>query len=239
MDNWVFPVGTKVWKEFRVGGKLIETRLLLKVYNNPGGWWEVAYVWTDDGSDAIASVNGTPDAGNTSHDVPSQEDCLKCHSNVSDVIIGVSAIQLSSANGKGTLSQLAAMGLLSAPPTKEFQPPGQGNLQEALGYLHGNCGHCHNELSEYDHATVLKLRLHVGDATPEATNIYKTSINVKMFHKMPPDIDLAVVPGAPERSQLWVRMGVRDDWSMPPVCSKVPDATGLAVVKDWIVGLPH
>src|SRR5262249_42540809 len=29
MDQWVFPVGTQVFKEFRVGGKPIETRLLM------------------------------------------------------------------------------------------------------------------------------------------------------------------------------------------------------------------
>ena len=30
MDQWVFPVGTKSWIEFRVGGKLVETRFLWK-----------------------------------------------------------------------------------------------------------------------------------------------------------------------------------------------------------------
>src|SRR5205814_165387 len=41
MDNWAFPVGTKLWKEFRRDGFLVETRLLQKVYDNPGGWYEV------------------------------------------------------------------------------------------------------------------------------------------------------------------------------------------------------
>ncbi len=34
-DDWRFPVGTKVWKEFDVGGKVVETRLLWKA---PNGW---------------------------------------------------------------------------------------------------------------------------------------------------------------------------------------------------------
>lgn len=30
LDNWVFPVGTKIWKEFSVGGVRVETRLAWK-----------------------------------------------------------------------------------------------------------------------------------------------------------------------------------------------------------------
>ncbi len=31
MDRWVFPVGTKIWKEFAYEGRRVETRLLEKV----------------------------------------------------------------------------------------------------------------------------------------------------------------------------------------------------------------
>ena len=112
-------------------------------------------------------------------------------------------------------------------------------MQDALGYLHGNCGHCHNDRSVWVHSMNTKLRLRTTDMTPELTDTYKTTINVKMFHHMPPNIDYGVVPGAPERSQLWVRMGLRDEWEMPEVCSKVPDAAGLATLHDWIASLPH
>ena len=30
MDNWVFPVGTKIWKQFVLDGQLVETRLIWK-----------------------------------------------------------------------------------------------------------------------------------------------------------------------------------------------------------------
>src|SRR5262245_3812814 len=30
-DEWVFPVGTKAWKEFSLGGRKVETRLFQKV----------------------------------------------------------------------------------------------------------------------------------------------------------------------------------------------------------------
>ena len=36
MDEWRFPVGTKVWKEFSRDGKRLETRLFWKT--EPNGW---------------------------------------------------------------------------------------------------------------------------------------------------------------------------------------------------------
>jgi hypothetical protein len=33
-------------------------------------------------------------------------------------------------------------------------------------------------------------------------------------------------------------MGLRDDWAMPPVCTRFVDPDGLATVHDWIQSLP-
>ena len=239
MDDWVFPVGTAVWKEFRIGGKRIETRLLQKVYPNPGGWYEIAFLWDEAEAEATAVPKGQKAARGTTHDVPDVEACGKCHGNVADVLLGVSAIQLSTANGKGLLSELAAMGKLTNPPAGEFQPPGAGPVQDALGYLHGNCGSCHNRVSIFATAVELKLRLSVSDMRPEDTDTYRTSIKIPLKHIFPPDVRIAVVPGDPTHSQLYRRMGVRDDWAMPNTCTKVVDAAGMALVGAWINGLPR
>jgi hypothetical protein len=47
MDDWVFPVGTKVWKQFDVGGKTIETRLIWK--QPDASWISAVYRWSADG----------------------------------------------------------------------------------------------------------------------------------------------------------------------------------------------
>src|SRR6185312_2276089 len=47
MDEWIFPVGTKVWKEFRLGGKQIETRLFWKI--SASQWTWTTYEWSPDG----------------------------------------------------------------------------------------------------------------------------------------------------------------------------------------------
>jgi hypothetical protein len=235
MDNWVFPIGTKVWKEFHQDGKLVETRLLYKAQSGTSGWWKTAYVWRADGSDADATIDGIANALGTVHDVPSQDDCQTCHRNVRDVVIGVSAIQLSSPDG-GALSELATAGLLTTPPAGEFTVPGNGVVQEALGYLHGNCGHCHNDGSIFAGAVKLRLRLRVGDMVPESTPTYLTAINQKTYHIIN-GTHYAVVPGSPDQSQLYYRMSVRDYDAMPPVCTKLSDPTGLTTIHDWITSL--
>jgi hypothetical protein len=190
------------------------------------------------GCDAVAAPGGVPQALGTTHDVPSRDDCERCHGWVSDVLIGVSAIQLSAADGKGALSQLAAAGRLSDPPAAEFAPPGSGVVQDALGYLHGNCGHCHNEGVPFTRFVPLLMRLRVGDATPADTDTYKTAIRHRAQHQYAADVVFDVVPGAPDQSQLYVRMGLRDLWAMPPVCTAMPNPTGMATIHDWIAALP-
>jgi hypothetical protein len=238
MDNWRFPVGTKMWKEFLVNGQRIETRFLHKEYDQPNGWWEIAYVWRADGSDAAAAPMGVEDPLGVVHRVPSQMDCDACHGNVSDVLIGVSAIQLSSANGNGPLTQLAQMGLLSNPPASEFQIPASGVTLEALGYLHGNCGHCHNDQWFLASQVRLRTQLAVNTVSAEESPVYRTGIDKLAVHNLPGVGKVIVVPGDPDHSQLLARMGHRDDgWEMPSRCTKLVDQAGMATVRDWIYSL--
>src|SRR6185312_8178357 len=44
MDQWTFPAGTKVWKEFALGGTRIETRLIWK--RPSGSWYFTTYRWS-------------------------------------------------------------------------------------------------------------------------------------------------------------------------------------------------
>jgi hypothetical protein len=92
MDGWVLPVGTKLWKEFSRDGVRVETRLFEK--RGVGDWRMVAYVWTEDGADALPAPAGQVDALGTPHDVPDQEACGKCHDGAADVALGFSALQL-------------------------------------------------------------------------------------------------------------------------------------------------
>ncbi len=239
MDQWVFPVGTRMWKQFTLDGRLMETRLLWKQHEGIDGWFGMAYLWREDGSDADAVPAGAEDPFGIAYDVPSQVECPECHGNARDYPISPSALQLSSADGhSGDLTAWAAKQLLSDPPATELQPPGQGVVQDALGYLHGNCGYCHNDDWRIGALVHLRTRLAVGETDPTRSAAYRTAIGVRENHDMPSVGRIGIVPGDPDHSQLWARLGHRDDgWEMPPHCSVRVDDAGVQLVRDWILGL--
>ena len=237
MDHWAFPVGTKVWRELAWRDKVVETRYLEKVNDGSGGWYEVSFAWDAGHTDAMAAIKTIPKALGTPLDVPGRDTCGSCHVNVRDAVIGVSAIQLSAPGGNSQLHRFAMAGLLSSPPADEFEVPGVGAIKAALANLHTNCGHCHNEEAPLSNFSPLLLRLHVADKTPEETNTWKTSVGVKMFHPIPVDIVLGIAPGNPEKSQLFMRMAVRNEWAMPALDTKVADSEGCAAIREWILGL--
>jgi hypothetical protein len=238
MDHWTFPTGTKAWKEFRRDGLLVETRYLEKSDEKPIGWKYVAYQWSADGKTATVAKMGVTNALGTAHDIPSQEQCEQCHSGTKDGLIGLGAIQLSRESGVSPLAALAAKGWLSTPPGREFSPPGTGNVQDALGYLHGNCGYCHSDVGRWSGARKLRLRVLVADTDPTKTPTYLTTINVPMAHA---DITgepyIGVIPGDPLKSHLYDRMLKRDFWAMPPTGTEQIDDAGSAIIKTWIESL--
>lgn len=236
MDVWSFPAGTKAWKEFYKDGKLVETRYLEKRAEGADGWLKVSYLWDEAKQDGAAAPGGVKNALGTTHDVPDSETCTQCHNGAGDVIIGVSAIQSSKEAGGGFLTTLASKNLLSHPPGKEFSMPGDGLVEDVLGYLHGNCGHCHNDTNWLAKIRTLRYKVPVDVATPEETPTYKTNINALMNH-ITLETTIGVVPGNPGKSQVYVRMGLRDDNGMPNFDTKEVDTAAVTMMETWINGL--
>jgi hypothetical protein len=165
MDSWRFPVGTKAWKEFRVEGALVETRLLWK--SSAGHWESGTYVWDASGNRATlnAARKGTILA--SGYEIPAPKDCDKCHHGAADKLLGIEAVALALASAQGaTLTSLAQAGSLSAPPTEThivLPEDATGKAAAALGYLHANCGMpCHSTRGLGDE-TQLVLRLRADE----------------------------------------------------------------------------
>jgi hypothetical protein len=234
IDALVFPVGTKAWKEFSRDGKKLETRLLWKTST---GWVRVAYAWNEAQDDAVAVPRGAENVLGTDHDIPQRIDCRECHDGSPDTLLGVSAIQLAHDLPGLTLAQLEADGWLSAAPPAGIARP---DTQEwnALGYLHANCGSCHNPLGNaYDRVDV-DLWLRVGQLGDVATTeSYKTTVNASI-EQTSGDDTARIAPGAPDDSALITRMKLRDaDEAMPPLASEFTDDAGIGLVEDWIESL--
>ena len=136
-EAWEFPVGTKAWKEFSYGGQRIETRYLERLAD--GSWRFATYVWNAQGTQAVlAPAQGAP---GRLYPIPSRADCLACHEGTATPVLGFSALQLAR-----DLRRLSSRQILRNLPaeTPRIDAPSEA-ARAALGYLHGNCGHCHND----------------------------------------------------------------------------------------------
>ena len=151
MDEWSFPVGTRAWKEFSLDGKRLETRLVHRYGSGANDFLYATYAWNEDESEAVLVTGGVEDARRTEHDIPPVSACGSCHGGVAGTggtparYLGFSAIQLSHAGPGLTMATLSAEGALTTPAPAGFAVPGTPIERDALGYLHANCGNCHND----------------------------------------------------------------------------------------------
>lgn len=183
-DRWEFPRGTRLWKEFSGAGGRIETRMIERLAD--GSWRFSSYAWNAEGTDATLA----PDRGIPARGIPSRADCLACHEGAPVPVLGYSAVQLE--------------GLKHARNERE---------RDALGYLHANCGHCHN-------ANALEatgLFLSQSAAEPEA----RVAMTRESAAARASDILRRV-----HSDSRYVRM--------PPLGVTVADARGLEPVERWI-----
>lgn len=232
-DFWRYPVGTKAWKEFVRDDQRIETRLMWKLPS--GEWFRMAYVWNTDGSDAVAAPEGMPNAFGTQHDVPDQETCADCHDMLQDNLLGVSALQLNHDRDGLTLSQLIADGRLTEPPTELPEAPGDATAKAALGYLHANCGNCHNPHSKHYVRANFGMWLEADMlSSVETTRTYVSGVGVLSNLGVP-----RIAPGDPTGSAIIQRMTSDDpEQRMPPVGTELQHQTGVELIESWISSLP-
>ena len=246
MDFWTFPAGTKIWKEFTRDGTRVETRLIEK--QPSGTWYTVAYLWRADQSEADAVPDGMMNASGTEHDVPNSDACWACHSQQPDKALGFSAIQLAhapfdAATNEWTLERLAEANLLTNPPAGafEFSEGWSDEHRTLFGYLHANCGTCHNPQGSANSQTGLDLWIKAEDLSKSAeeSSVYVGIVDVDI---MKLDVELEATkridPGSLENSAIYQRFSNKGQaWSMPPLGTEVTDPTGQELLEAFILGL--
>lgn len=241
MDFWVYPEGTKLWKEFKSNDVLLETRFLWKMGPTSADWYHVAYAWNAAQSDALEAPDGAIDVLDTGFDIPEQRFCRKCHQRQPDFSLGFSAVQLAH-NGAGvTLDSLIADSRLTVNPTgtSPYYPvPGTGVEQEVIGYLHGNCGGCHHKNSDVMDMTNINVRLEVASlAAVQETTTYTTTVGVTNMLNLS-GVTALIKPSDPDASSIYRRMNVRGSTSqMPPQGSEVIDTDAVTSMAQWINSL--
>jgi hypothetical protein len=250
MDNWVFPVGTKIWKQFALGGQIVETRLIWKT---DAGWTYLDYLWSADGSSAKRFDDGETNVNGTTYEIPSTSVCQQCHGGRADAVLGVDLLGTGVAGAAGvTLAGLADAGRLSQAPshtTIAIPEDATKKAAAALGWLHVNCGSsCHNASGKAT-ATHLYMKLLAaqlqaadgGAGLVGALDTYTTAVNVA--GKVTPNgmSYERIAPGDAAHSLIPLMALSRDMDSgflpMPPLVSHVPDTDGEAPVSAWINAL--
>jgi mono/diheme cytochrome c family protein len=246
--GWVFPVGTKAWKEFAFGGRKVETRLLWKT--GPRTWVFASYAWNKAQTDAVlVPEGGLPDAADVApglrHAIPSRTDCRDCHGQEKVEVLGFTALQLSPDRDPGalhgeplragmiTLKDLVARRLLrGARPDLLARPPriqGDPATRTALGYLQANCATCHRA-----DRPIPGLDL---DLRPRAA--LRTALGPGSFPVPGQPESRILSPGHPERSALLHRMASREAIAqMPPLGSVRVDQAAVDHLRRWIAELP-
>jgi hypothetical protein len=250
MDSWKFPVGTKAWKEFRFGGKLVETRLFWKT--DTMNWASGTYIWDEANTSAALDTSPKPTLLTTGYEIPTAKDCGKCHHGGADKLLGVEAVALSLPTAVGvtldTLARSNSLSNLPAETTASLPEDATGKAGAALGYLHANCGMpCHSTRG-LGEETMLVLRIRAGELIPvggmaptgvdaRATDAYLATVGkppttASVAQQFPGDD--RITPGHHDQSLVWQLPHRRGTYQMPPLVSHVVDDVGTQKVADWI-----
>jgi hypothetical protein len=226
MDMWKLPVGTKLWKEFEKQGHVIETRYMAKFGPSESDWLFIAYHWNAEQTDATAVPDGVVDANGSTHDIPSTVTCKECHNSQPMAALGFSALQLSNAGPGLTLDALAASGRLTTPPTGPLTIPGDPTSIQALGYLHGNCGGCHNDRAPHNFG-VPETKVVFWQSAGQLGSLEQTTTYINLVTNTQGDLT--------RLQHGLTRMKQRDPFvQMPPLGTEVVDTEGVALIEAWL-----
>jgi mono/diheme cytochrome c family protein len=251
-DRWIFPVGTRLWKEFAFNGHRVETRFIER---SAQGWLFATYQWNADETDApLAPEFGVARSAEirpgVRHSIPSRTDCLACHAASDARVLGINTLQLSAdrdpnaphaesvPDGAVDLQALVERGLLRGLPRRYLRVPPRidapsPTARAALGYLNTNCGICHTSSGQLA-SLRFSLRYPLGLPPGVSPAAVLTAVG-RPSHFQVPGAKLRLSPGNPDASVLVARMSSRNPVAqMPPLGTHVVDDEGVRLIRKWI-----
>jgi uncharacterized repeat protein (TIGR03806 family) len=244
--DWDFPTGTVLVKNFRLSGRLVETRHLMR---HPDGIWAgYTYEWNAAQTEAVR-VRGGKTVFTRGQDwiFPSESQCMQCHTSAAGFSLGLETAQLnrdftypSTGQTDNQLEAFEHVSMFSTPlpdsvqnlptmPVPELTLTGVED--RARAYLHTNCAQCHRP----------------GGPTPSSMDLrYGTPLsNTNACDVIPSGGDLGIAnarliaPGSAPASLIIERASRRDSHGMPPLGSAQVDFAGITLVSTWINGLTN
>ncbi len=244
-DDWVFPPGTVIVKNFRLNDRLIETRHLMR---HPDGVWAgYTYEWNAAETEATRVRNGkVVNIDGQDWVYPDEAECLRCHTDIAGVALGPETAQMNrdftypqTGRTDNQIATYDAVAMFASPAGDPATLPAlvdpmaeTADLDaRARAYLHSNCANCHQPGGPTP--VNLDLRYTTTLANTNACDIVPTSDDLGI------NMARIIAPGDASRSVLVARMDVRDINAMPPLGSTVVDDFGVTLITDWINGLAN
>jgi uncharacterized repeat protein (TIGR03806 family) len=245
-DDWEFPPGTVIVKNFSLGGQLVETRHLMR--HPDGGWAGYTYEWNAAQTEATRVRGGKVSNVNGQDWIfPDEAECLACHTVAAGRALGPETSQMNrdftypqTGRTHGQLETFDGIAMFASPlqgdPATLPQMPDPmhdtANIGDrARAYLHTNCAQCHQPGGPTP--TSLDLRYTTALADTAACDVAPQSGDLGI------NMPRIIAPGDAARSVLVARMNVRNLDAMPPISSNVIDAFGVTLITDWINGLAN
>ncbi len=245
-NDFDFPNGSVLVKNFGIGTQLVETRLFMR--HNDGNWAGYTYEWNAGGTDATRVTGGkTVQVAGQSWQFPSEEQCLQCHTSAAGRTLGLEIGQLNGdllypATGRtaNQLTTLQGIDTLTPPLTlPAAQLPvipdpfgGAAVDARARAYLHTNCANCHRP----------------GGTTPSNIDLrYTTALAATNTCDVAPQLGALgissnprlVAPGSAARSVLVARVNRIGADAMPPLSKHTIDTAGVQLLTTWVNALSN
>ena len=255
--RWIFPVGTRVWKEFRFANRKVETRLIWRA--SESRWVFASYHWNDAQTDAeLVPAEGLRNVAEVApgrfHSIPGISDCAACHGTKVPSLVGFNALQLSTDRDPNaihaeplsrdmlTVATLDAEGWLSpARPELVTTPPripaADPEARALLGYFAANCGMCHNRSGEIGPDAPSLDFADLLESGEEVMNRLASHRTVWQVPGQPEGNGVMLDREAPAASAMLARMRSRRPSSqMPPLGTVVRDDEAIRAIEKWMAG---
>ncbi len=265
--SWQAPNGTVLAQTLTLGGKRIETRVLVKQQNDCAAY---TYVWNAAQTDAALAEKSGADieiAGAQPWRVPSRAECMMCHSRQANFSLTLHEAQL---NHGDQLAQWERLGLLRADAVTFSRERAQieklpapaaaesGQRNPALSTLLPRAPeHLRRFAAARDtHASLdARARSYLGVNCAHCHTLYGGGNSAMDFDwLLPPDEMHAlgepathgdfglpdarvIAPGAAARSVVIPRVSSRGPGQMPPLGTRIADPDGVRLLVEWIESL--
>ncbi len=243
--DWMFPVGTVLFKEFKLNNKRIETRMLVR--HDDGGWAGYSYEWNDEQTEAflLPPEGKVKTVGAQTWHYPSRSQCLGCHTAAAGRSLGLETAQLNksiqySASGvlANQLETLDSIGMFeqplgathdNLPALSPISDTAASLEQRARSYLHANCAMCHRPNGTGQGPEDFRWYLPLSEIG--AVDVVPTQGNLGI------DDARLLYPGRPDKSIMSFRTHTLDVSRMPPLGTVMVDEAGTQLIDDWIRSL--